>query len=505
MKCDCGEAEKPHHPKEKCIHLREAEERAKAGCYEDHSTDRDANHLVAVAEEQGCCCLHGGRCTCAVLKKDSIDDPTAPHGPAVKPRLEKTTSDGAITVFTNGHHKPVHRKNHAAHECGMPYKMPMARASTEQSVANTARRSVDSLALDSSMQYQPSTFMSQQNAPYSQERRKSRSEEPSPKMPHAFGNCSGGLGDAKLQSIDFSTLSQTQTNQSINSTASESFGFPSFDPMTGVTDGSYDPWSTLPSTDSQMPNNNPFGVWPSNDQSHAVQPALTAASSGTTSEMDEVPYMEDMYGFGMPSIQEDSNFDFMSMATGNSPQLNRRSLPPGFFGNTEFSMNIMNNEWQTQTNTMNMSGENKQREDPPVSFSNPWQMSALAPTPNIAQRAIGGLPINSNRPQSRSIGPGSAPDDDVIKQLFPDIDINNTSMFTSSNSPQLMQRNLDKPMTGNQSSNVTSAPIDFDNNANFISQPWADGSMSVPNDTFTSSYDLDQEFSNPDFTVDWTR
>jgi len=29
--------------------------------------------------------------------------------------------------------------------------------------------------------------------------------------------------------------------------------------------------------------------------------------------------------------------------------------------------------------------------------------------------------------------------------------------------------------------------------------------MSVPNDTFDASYDLNQEFSDPDFTANWTQ
>ena len=104
---------------------------------------------------------------CAMLKKE-IDGGTVtpPHGPAVKPRLETTRSDGSITVFQNGHHKPVHRKNHLAHECGMPYKVPMSRAHTDQNVSAKARRSVDSLALDNTMPFNPSAFTPQTSAPF---------------------------------------------------------------------------------------------------------------------------------------------------------------------------------------------------------------------------------------------------------------------------------------------------------------------------------------------------
>lgn len=495
VKCDCGEVEKPHHPKEKCIHLREAEERAKAGFVEDHHAEKDPIHLAAVAEEQGCCCHHGGKCSCAILKKETGEDALAPHGPAVKPRLEKTSSDGAITVFTNGHHKPVHRKNHAAHECGMPYKMPMPRSVTEQNVSTAARRSVDSLALDTNKLYQPSAFMPQTSAPFNTERRKSKSEQPSPTLGPRSEGCSG-LGDAKLTSIDFSTLGPTITNSSIQS-ASSDFAFASLEPMSGVTDSSFN-WSGYPSGDSTgLPNNNPFDVWPTtNDSSSMIQPALTAASSGTQSEIDEMPPMDDVYGFPMPSIQEDAGgLDPTNMAGSNSPQSNRRSLPPGFFGNTDFGFGNVNNDWQASFVNFSTSSESKPQNSTATTLDDMWQPLPLPM--NLPQRAIGNMPYGS-RPQSRSVGAGSAPNDDIIKQLFPDIDIDGPG-----SSPQL---NESKMANGITRTSVTSAPIDFgemDTSTGFTSQAWSDGSMSVPNDTFTTSYDLDQDFPNPDYTANW--
>lgn len=176
VSCDCAATDKPHHSKEKCIHLREAEDRAKHAGFFDH--EKDNAHLAAVAEEQGCCCHHGGKCSCSLPRKDSSDD-SLPHGKVVKPRLETTKSDGSITVFANGHHKPVHRKNHAAHECGMPYKMPMARSKTEHDVSMTARRSVDSLALDHADDFARIPYQT-----FSEHRRLSKSEQASPKRWH---------------------------------------------------------------------------------------------------------------------------------------------------------------------------------------------------------------------------------------------------------------------------------------------------------------------------------
>ena len=61
-----------------------------------------------------------------------------------KPRLLKADSDNALTVFTNGHHKPVHKHNDSAHKCGVPYKIPIPHSVPGN---DAARRSTDSLPL----------------------------------------------------------------------------------------------------------------------------------------------------------------------------------------------------------------------------------------------------------------------------------------------------------------------------------------------------------------------
>lgn len=504
VKCDCAESEKQHHPKEKCIHLREAEERAKAGFHDDHPTKPvadDPNHLAAVAEEQDCCCGHGGKCTCSLVKKESqTKSGSPPHGPAVqKPRLETTRSDGSITVFANGHHKPVHKRNHAAHECGMPYKMPMPRHHSEQHTATQARRSVDSLALDSNMSWNPTAQTKPPVLPFGcPERRMSKSEQPSPRQ-NASETCMGGLTDAKLSSVDFSTLGPVQTNQSMESIVSEPTSmFPAFDPMSGLADGSYDPWSAYPSADSSsMPNNNPFGVWATNsDTSNVAQPALTAASSGTQSEIDEIPNVDDMYGFSMPSIQEDTGA--FSVEGASSDNTNRRSLPPNFFGNIDFSMpNLTAGEFQTPVGNY-ASATNKAKNmsnDQALGMSDVWNTPTMPSMTSIAQRSTPAT--SSGRPTSHSVGPGNAPSEDIIKQLFPDFDINN-GFFVSANSPAPMEiankRIGDPPMN---------APMDLgpmDESVGFTSQPWSDGSLSMPNDAFSTPYNLDQDFTtNQDY------
>lgn len=484
-KCDCADDQKPHHSKEKCIHLREAEERAKAGgSHDDILTqlhdDEESSYLASVAEEQGCCCRHGGQCTCGLVRKEQQSKgSTPPHGPAVpKPRLDTIKSDGSITVFANGHHKPVHKRNHAAHECGMPYKLPMPRSQTEMTVSQAARRSVDSLQLNTSNpSFNASTFLPQNTTPlFNKERRLSKSEQPSPNF-KVTGTCDRGLSDVDLSAIDFSDIGPPlPTTQGENPGSTM---FPAFEPMSDMIEASFDPWSAYPSAES-MPNNNPFGAWPTTvDHSGITQPALTAASSGTQSEIDEIPAMEDLYGFSMPSIQEDiGTFDFESPP--NDPSAgNRRSLPPGFFGNADFTLPPhVNNVWQTPVESIQDSDEGK--------FPEAWSTPTMSTMTSIPDRQSATTP-NMGRPQSHSIGPGSVPNDDLIRQLFPDM-FDSADGNTSTVDPGSEAKRMD--MSGLSVS--TSNPMD--DGMDFTSQSWSDGSMTVPNDDFASQYDLEQDY-----------
>lgn len=485
VSCQCGETDKqPSHSREKCIHLREAEERAKAGLHDISSDDKDPAHLTAVAEEQGCCCSHGGKCSCASLKHEPLVLDGLPRGPAVKPRLESTRSDGSITVFQNGHHKPVHRKNHAAHECGMPYKMPLPRANTEHCVQKAARRSVDSLALNSNLMFNHQAFASQSTSPFNSDRPVAKSEQPSPDH-ISMDTTSSILGDANVSSMDFSNLGLVPTNQSLQSATSERYAYLPFEPLSAMTDEGYNPWSVLPSADSTgMPNNNPFGVWATNPDMSMAQPALTAASSGTQSEIDEIPAMEDMYGgFGMPSIQEDASFTFNGTQGPTSPQSNRHSLPPNFFSPSDF-MSGVNGDWSNMTEGFPNMVDSKPKSSehtPSSDMDDAWQMP---------YRALGAQPA-PGRPASQSVGPSSAPTTDIMHQLFPDMD----SMFTTKTT-----------------ATTATPPLDFgpmdSPNVDFADHAWSDGSMTVPADTFTAAaaavpFDMSQDFASPDFPGTW--
>jgi len=504
VKCECGEAEKPHHPKEKCIHLREAEEKAKAnGFFEDHHDEKDHVHLAAVTEEQGCCCPHGGKCTCALLKKeDDHDGVSPPHGkPAVqKPRLESHKSESAITVFANGHHKPVHRKNHAAHECGMPYKIPMSKYKQDPNASRIARRSMDNLSLNT--QNMAAIAAAHPLPQFNPARRMSKSEQTSPRLrPSLFGNYQG-MSDNQLATVDFAGLDAVRTNETAQSTTSES-GFQMMEPVSSVADTFFDPWSAFPSGDSQtMPNNNPFGVWPTaHDLSGVNQPALTAASSGTQSEADEIPIMEDVFEPGMPSIQEDPSRN--GLIPDNSNQVNRRSLPPNFFGNADFAMSAFNNSninWPAQFDVYNNTNDKTKSVDMQQSpmYDNSWQMPISQSTQPAPLLSMGGLPI-SNAPSVPQSSGSATPPDDLMRTLFPEMDFDNDNFGADNAYKQ---------------ANPTSAPsissgVDLgalsDQDMGFAAQSWTDGSLSVPNDPFTSPYAYPDDFTSQNYSSGWTQ
>ncbi len=140
VQCECGA--KPHAgSKEECF---------------DNKSDPGDFHSDAgsdAPESKTCCCSHGMRCTCALKKEyleavpEIVDIPVVPprrSASSSKPRLLKAGSENSLTVFTNGHHKPVHKHNDSAHKCGLPYKIPIPHSVPG---SEYARRSTDSLPL----------------------------------------------------------------------------------------------------------------------------------------------------------------------------------------------------------------------------------------------------------------------------------------------------------------------------------------------------------------------
>jgi hypothetical protein len=86
------------------------------------------------------------------LKKEHHLDPVPETGlpptqamELKKPRLTSTKSESTLTVFRDGHHKPMHKHNDMAHKCGLPYTIP--RPHSIHSTSEIAQRSADHLPL----------------------------------------------------------------------------------------------------------------------------------------------------------------------------------------------------------------------------------------------------------------------------------------------------------------------------------------------------------------------
>jgi hypothetical protein len=268
VRCDCG-GEKAH---------------AKGACALDGDSQAD-----------NCCCSHGGRCSCALKKEhlDPVPESDSDEASSIstgRPRALTAQSESSLTIFTNGHHKPVHKHNNMAHKYGLPYVVPRAHSIHGPSPSGLANRSVDSLphtntidALHSESHIKDSMVSAQQ------EQRMVKSEHGSPlSSPTSNLDQLNGL----LPPLDLSAIpGEYNFLQNID-------GFPSIpdheQPLfsAGLSSASID-WSHYdgldfnnenfaPSSYSQAPSFNGF------DFSSVDQPALTTTStSGEISEVED--------------------------------------------------------------------------------------------------------------------------------------------------------------------------------------------------------------------------
>ncbi|PNS14172.1 Metal-binding regulatory protein cuf1 [Sphaceloma murrayae] len=318
VKCDCGD--KTHASKEKCVHLRNAE-----------SSDNERRELGAVPEgeesdEHTCCCHHGEKCTCSTVKKEIKDDHHAPPSARAKPHLTATRSEGHLTVFANGHHKPCHRNNHAAHDANTPYRVHKPHAHPAHGMHAAGRRSVDSLSSverTSKFSLDQLQELATSQGPTSQPTVSAPPSEPSQSYA-AFtipADTNVGSADAFFGSApSTSGFQQPQMSADIGN---------------DVSWAGYD-WSSLVGMDN-------------------AQPALTYASSNTISELGEhtppddigatfaqhnmANNMTEMSGQLSQIPESQPSFQAQSTRQVDNSQ-NRWSLPPSFWaetGNMDFS------------------------------------------------------------------------------------------------------------------------------------------------------------------------
>ena len=254
-----------------------------------------------------CCCSHGARCQCA-LKKEHLDpvpeadaaetSVTPPIAEVRKPRLTTAQSESSLMVFANGHHKPAHKHNDAAHKCGLPYKIPRPH-SIHSPTEVSAQRSVDSLPLIRTKGEVP-TPSPDSTSSAQQEVRLVRSAHGSPETSRPTTN----LPSRRLTPLDlsFSTY-ETATPSPLRDDyiSQASLGFDSYYPTPeeqAISSASYNmpvvDWSALDlpldngaySTTYSQPQS-----FTSFDYSNVGQPGLTTSSSGEVSEAgDYLPH-----------------------------------------------------------------------------------------------------------------------------------------------------------------------------------------------------------------------
>lgn len=117
-----------------------------------------------------------------------------------KPRLLKADSDNSLTVFTNGHHKPIHKHNVSAHKCGLPYKIPIPHSVPGN---DAARRSTDSLPLTRKKE-EPHSQLHDSISSAQQDVRRVRSEHGSPERSTArFADSNGDLPPLDLSYAEY--------------------------------------------------------------------------------------------------------------------------------------------------------------------------------------------------------------------------------------------------------------------------------------------------------------
>lgn len=300
--------------------------------------------MLTVLIADSCCCSHGLRCTCS-LKKEHLDpvpesdsdEASASSTPAVenkrRSRALTVQSEGSgLTVFTNGHHKPVHKHNNMAHKCGLPYVVPRAHSIHGSSPSGLANRSVDNLphtntidALHSDSHIKDSMVSAQQ------EQRMVKSEHGSPLM---SPNSSFDELNGMLPPLDLSNLSgdyNFMANLDGFCSAPE-LDQPLF--SAGLTSASID-WSHYDGLDFNNNRNSTDNFADSTysqaasfngfDFSSIDQPALTTTS--TSGEISEVEDLAPRSGPGSvrPVLQHRYGSDFDCSDIGDSYRLSTAS------------------------------------------------------------------------------------------------------------------------------------------------------------------------------------
>ncbi|KAG0645943.1 Copper resistance CRF1 [Hyphodiscus hymeniophilus] len=344
VRCDCGEK---GHSKGACTHHESGDSPGEH--FSTETCEAPQQQFLTIDIADNCCCSHGGRCSCA-LKKEHLDPvpesdsdeaslSSTPGTEGRRPRALTAQSEGGLTVFSNGHHKPVH-KNNMAHKCGLPYVVPRAHSIHGPSPSGLANRSVDSLphtstidALHSESHIKDSMVSAQQ------EQRMVKSEHGSPLM-SATSNLDqlNGL----LPPLDLSNMATEYNFYSAMPDPEQ----PLF--SAGLSAASID-WSQYNGLDfnnenfaassySQAPSFTGF------DFSSMDQPALTTTStSGEISEVEDFGVVSDKRAARPTLLNNHYGSDLENSDFGGDIDGYRLSTASSFLGMPQVQMLVSNN------------------------------------------------------------------------------------------------------------------------------------------------------------------
>lgn len=245
-------------------------------------------------------------------------------GDLKKPRLTTAKSEGALTVFKDGHHKPAHKHNDMAHRCGAPYKIP--RSHTIHAPSELTHRFVDrSSVLSPVAGAEPPQQDTITSAP--QSARRARSEHNSPSMgpitPQQSEMSSSGVTPLDLSPYppQYASAISPMNGYGMQGQLPDSY-FTSPDPefpMNATTPLSAPPvdWASFglsygpdsfPTTYSQPPSYAGFDY-------SVGQPGLTTSSSGDVSDLEEFP--------PFPSTMGGQNNELQDVAIGDMSDANQ--------------------------------------------------------------------------------------------------------------------------------------------------------------------------------------
>lgn len=527
VKCDCGEKT---HSKEKCIHLREAEAKAAAASgntstsnTSPESDDHHSHELCGIPEEslkedQHCCCPHGGKCTCATLKQDS-PEPRSETPPSkttnARPRhqLKSHQSEGHLTTFANGHHKPVHRNNNAAHESGMPYKIP--RAYSAHGPPNIARRSIDSLA--STQSASPVPWQQRQPAPLSaikipQDTVNAQSERGSPHSGDSTRHHSPFNMGMSMEN-NFFPAPETSTSVARNGTIFQDFGYPSTQSGLSIATSSTTPSMSalsMPMSSFGFSNGNGTDYWGNVDwdrldSTGETQPALTNASSGTISEIDDLPRIDDLTGFDAQFPMDGQSqipaqilgYDFNSNNDFAGNDNYSASVPTGGLASNRWSMPAYSN--QATTNNASSATLNFEMKDGLMhNFATPQNQSLMNSSATSVHSNSPGAQGSDMEFQSKATMLENHDWDNLIPEYgnATGLNMNDAANYGMGGAEQGSASGMQDQTNGNMEG--------FNNNNSYALQ-WDDG-MSIPADQeFVGGYNFDSNnWANGGFNGSWS-